>query len=389
MIIDKEQLISLLIDKTGLKAEEVESQLSELINRIQEAAEKGKTFEIEGFGAFSMEEGNLQFEPSDTLETEINNKYAGMKPIELIGAFKEPEGDEVPDMSEEELEESDGRWAFDESAIEEGSEEPVAEKNDSEKAEELVAQFENKQKESYSSEEESEENVNKVFGTEQPEEQSDPMESDEEQPSQQEQTALQVANAEDETEEDPIGRLLVAAVVVLALGVGGWLIYDAGFVGSSNTGQRMPEQTTQQAQIPAQQTGDTQPETSQESSFSETGNTETSEPEKEKPVVNQEGSSTETGTQQQNRFGLKGEFNQTVGGYTIVVHSLRSMRRAENNRQDLERAGFRTLINKADINGTTYYRIGIGQFKTVEDAQQATSQLPELYRENNFIKRIR
>ncbi len=100
MIIDKEQLISLLIDKTGLDATEVEDQLTELINRIQQAAQEDKSFEIEGFGTFNMEEGTLQFEPSDTLETEINNKYAGMKPIELIGAFKEPEGDEVPEITE-------------------------------------------------------------------------------------------------------------------------------------------------------------------------------------------------------------------------------------------------------------------------------------------------
>lgn len=114
-----------------------------------------------------------------------------------------------------------------------------------------------------------------------------------------------------------------------------------------------------------------------------------SEPEQEKPVVKQEGSSTETAIDQQDTFGLNGIYNQSIGGYTIVVHSLQSMERAEKNRQRLEEKGFRTLINKAQVRGTTYFRVGIGQFESVNQAMQAMSDIPERYRENNFIKRIK
>lgn len=387
MTIDKEQLISLLIDKTGLEPEEVEDQLSELINRIQQAAEKGKTFEIEGFGVFSMDEGNLQFEPSDTLETEINNKYAGMKPIELIGAFKEPGGDEVPEMPEEEtpdeITEDSNKWTFDRSAAEEESaEEPVAQEGEEEaddvETEESVDQSE---EEPVGSEEDAQSVYEKIFGTEEEQRQR-------EFAARQEAEQQHQDTVDDEPETDPLGRLLVAAVVVIALGVGGWLVYDAGMLGGSSSSQQMSEQSSQQERVPAQQTGDTRQETVQDAPPQKTEADKTSEPEQHKQVVKQEGSRT-TEAEQQNRFGLEGEYNQSIGGYTIVVHSLRSMRVAENSKQDLQEAGFRALINKAEVGGTTYYRVGIGQFQTVDDAQQAARQLPERYRETNFIKRIR
>jgi len=46
------------------------------------------------------------------------------------------------------------------------------------------------------------------------------------------------------------------------------------------------------------------------------------------------------------------------------------------------------LISQAQVEGTTYYRVGIGQFETVSNAQQAIGDIPERYRDNNFIKRI-
>ncbi|MDX1617791.1 MAG: SPOR domain-containing protein [Balneolaceae bacterium] len=115
MTIDREQLIQLLVSKTGFEREKVETQLSELINRIQKAAREGKSFEIEGFGTFSLDEDELKFEPADELETEVNHKYAGMEPIELIGAYDDDDDDE--EMEKEEI--SDEADAGDEEAVEE------------------------------------------------------------------------------------------------------------------------------------------------------------------------------------------------------------------------------------------------------------------------------
>ncbi|MDZ7716575.1 MAG: HU family DNA-binding protein [Balneolaceae bacterium] len=101
MQIDKEQLIQLITDKTELDMQQVGEQLNELIAAIREAADKGQSYEIEGFGTFKMVDKKLRFSPSPSLKTEINHKYAGMQPIELIGAFKD-----TRDIAAEEEQES-------------------------------------------------------------------------------------------------------------------------------------------------------------------------------------------------------------------------------------------------------------------------------------------
>lgn len=376
MIIDKEKLIQLLVDKTGFEEAEVEAQLLELIKRVNQAAEEGKTFEIEGFGTFGMEDGVLQFTPSDTLETEINNKYAGMKPIELIGAFKEPAA-EMPDVVDEAEDPEEGSWTFDEKAADEEEDRPVEEpapvtaESDEEKIialsdllndeVEKVLETTKEEKEKQSSEKEpdkvSKESVEKT-----------------EQEKQKEVSPV----GKQEKEKDKIGRFLVAAVIVIALGVTGFLVYDMGFdegnSGFSSSFMSADNQPVEQAQTSSPGT------TEEENAITSAGDPE---PEQEEEVATTEE------TSEQSPYGLRGQVNRDINnGYTIVVHSLRSMDKAEENRQDLEAQGFRALISKASVGGTMYYRVGIGQFPTVEAAQDAIDEIPEQYTNRNFIKRI-
>src|SRR5699024_8707240 len=104
MKIDKEQLISFLSDRTGRDRSEIDGQLKQLIERIRQVEEDRSRFHIEGFGTFTAVQDRLEFDPADVFETEINNRYAGMKPIELIGAYKEPQssGMAEADIPEEE-----------------------------------------------------------------------------------------------------------------------------------------------------------------------------------------------------------------------------------------------------------------------------------------------
>jgi len=382
MTIDKEQLISLLEEKTGLEREQVETQLSELIGRIQKAAEENKTFEVEGFGTFSMEDGSLQFEPEDTLETEINNKYAGMKPIELIGAFKEPESDEeVPEVNMSEAGSDDidteDKWAFDADATEKekGKQEVKTTASDKELDEEEPETEKVTGAEEVVKEEEQQdaaEVFDAVFGTtaEEPEKQ---------------QSAKEPEPAEDiEKEEprDPIGTIIVAVVVVLVIGVGGWLIYDFGLSGMTNNemSTTSPQPTETVAPTDDNTKSEEQPDQGEEGM----------EPEQSQAVsTGEEDAESTSTTRQQNGYGLMGEPNQAIAnGYTIVVHSLRDQQQAEQNRQQLQEAGYRALISQAQVEGSTYYRVGIGQFETVSDAQQAIGDIPKRYRDNNFIKRI-
>lgn len=377
MTIDKEKLISLLKDKTGLEREQVEAQLSELIDRIQKAANEGKTFEIEGFGTFSMEEGVLQFEPEDTLETEINNKYAGMKPIELIGAFKEPEKEEeVPDADMRENLDEDEKWAFDTEAAEDSrdqkEEKPVEETISEEHQEpEEVPVLEDLETTDLG-----EEDVETVFGTA-----ADTKEKEVD-------TSEKASSPDEESkEESPSGVLdtvVVAAVIVLAVALGGWLIYDMSFSGSDGT------QSIATSEKPVKETSsENDTETSQSTTPSGKDEENEREPKESSQVPIQQEANGEPINKQQNRYGLHGDPNRDLSnGYTIVVHSLRNQQKAEQNRQQLQETGFRALISQAQVQGTTYYRVGIGQFETVDDAQQAIDDIPARYRESNFIKRI-
>ncbi len=383
MIIDKEQLISLLEEKSGLEREQVETQLSELINRIQKAAEENKAFEVEGFGTFSMEGGSLQFEPGDILETEINNKYAGMKPIELIGAFKEPESDkEIPevDMTEPELGDVDteNKWAFD-SDVTEGEQkeqegetiESEPELDDEEPEPEKVTESEELEED----QKEAEEVFDAVFGTTGTE----PEETETQKASEASEPAAEI---EKEEPGDPIGTIIVAVVVVLVVGVGGWLVYDFGFSGTSSTEVPTTSPQTTETVDPADDNTQSEEQSGQDQ--------EAVEPEQSSAVsTGEEDTGKQLATQQQDRYGLMGQPNQDIAnGYTIVVHSLRDHQQADQNRQQLQEAGYRALISQAQVEGTTYYRVGIGQFETVSNAQKAIGDIPERYRDNNFIKRI-
>ncbi len=90
-------------------------------------------------------------------------------------------------------------------------------------------------------------------------------------------------------------------------------------------------------------------------------------------------------------YGLRGPEDEVlIGAYTIVVHSLRNERKSEIEKQRLENQGFKATRWAAVLpNGNTSYRVGIGQFKSVSDAERAVEELPEPFRSNNFIIRIR
>ncbi|MDZ7680897.1 MAG: SPOR domain-containing protein [Fodinibius sp.] len=408
MTIDKEQLITLLTDKTGLEREQVKDQLSELINRIRQAADEGKLFEIEGFGTFSMEEGELQFSPTDTLQTEINNKYAGMKPIELIGAFKEPEGEEIPDMEQQKKDDEDKVWAFDEAAAVDEElpvEEPVAENEsrpeeadasrDDEQPEPAIADEQTTEASAVEIDEDDQQkgHVESVDSDGQAAEAGQPPEKSTEKKS----TAAPVAaeeSSEKQDDSDPIGRFLVAAVLVLAVGIGGWMVYESGLISDSTqrgasavpSTQDTASQNMAPPQVADEQAGEGDGDAESASNESDEDVQKGSEPEQELQVLNQVDGNANS---QQQPYGLHGSVNENIDGYTIVVHSLQEMEKANQRRKNLQEAGFRALVNRASVNGAMYYRVGLGQFESVEAAQQAVSKIPEKYRDNNFIKRIK
>lgn len=368
MIIDKVQLIQLLVDKTGMDKEEIEAQLLELIKRVNKAAEEDKTFEIEGFGTFSMVDDTLHFAPDEKLETEINNEYAGMKPIELIGAFKEP-ADEMPDVSDRSAPPSDEEsWTFDESAAEE-EEEPLVEEPSAADEEQIITlsdQLSEEVEEVLESAEEEE--PERAF----PQDKSAESQKPPEEKAELEKQKKSASVSKQADEKDTIGRVLVACVIIIALGITGFLVYDMNVTDSNDSA------ITESSDPPVK-------EARPRVTGSEESSGDNSEPEQGEEVTKTEAKQ----DQPQSRYGVRGEVNDEIRSeYTIVVHSLRSLSKAESNRDNLRDQGYRALISRARVNGVMRYRVGIGQFASVEAAQNAIDQIPEPYRENNFIKRI-
>lgn len=90
-------------------------------------------------------------------------------------------------------------------------------------------------------------------------------------------------------------------------------------------------------------------------------------------------------------YGLMGPEDELLSeAYTIVLHSIRNGERAEREYEFLKDEGYKaTLWDVVLEDSQTWWRIGVGQFRTVSAALEAVQQLPASYRERNFIIRIR
>jgi len=392
MTIDREQLVELLVEKTGMEQQAVEKQLSELVVHIRGAAEQGKNYEIEGFGTFSIRDDKLHFEAADGLKTEINQKYAGMEPIELMGAFKEV----AEAKKEERVEKPDMETA----------------ETDVEKAGETTSESEELGEEIFETEEET-----PAEPESRPEEEPFWFDDEEQPPVEEVQEPASLKEPEKDREvrekktvsrrtvqrgEDTIGKYLTIAVIIIAVGIGGWLLYDMGvFSGISGSGENGPDRASTEMpanQVPPsgepddagepQETDTREDETPVTGQGQEPGDSE-SEPGELNESTKDKGQEVSGDEESEPLFGLKGEARPEANdGYTIIVHSLRREDVAREQRRQLRGEGYRTIIVKANVNDETYWRVGIGQFRTVEDAQKAIETLPQPYKTNNFIKRI-
>jgi cell division septation protein DedD len=446
MKIDKQKLIDLLVEKTGMDLDAVELQLDQLIERIQEAAEKGKALEIKGFGMFYFsKEGELKFDPSDDLQTEVNYKYAGMEPVE-IKKPRESAGKQIAEEEKEEPESGDTEeqepvWGFDpeseeapeipesqepekkseKTAAEDESEKQLDSKDDEssgkeeeEKPFDPFADFDHgiiKSKEDISKEEEQEKTSEqdkkpeeKKTGLtprsfvgedefEEPEEKADDLddifpsfedESKKNQPAAQSRGALeskQTAGKNEKRKKNPVQTLITTIVFVMVSVVGVIVAIDFGLMdslfGDSDPPPREITLAEPQPQVPvdsdAMENLDQEPqdEAADAADQEQPGPTEIEEVE-------------EPDTPE---FGLHGSAMSIDGRYySIILHSMRNENRAREMRDELQDEGYRAVMNpvESEEHGTMW-RIGVGQFETISQAQSAASELPQNYRDNHFI----
>lgn len=344
MKIDKTKLVDILVEKTGMERDEIESQLTELIDRIKAAAKKGKALEIKEFGLFYFdEEGDLKFNPANEFKTEINFKYTGMEPVEI----KPPRETSTPkvDSGEEEMDEDD---VFGISG-EEPEDEPTPDTDDS--VERTFDDILSKPSESLKQMDESEVKKSGTKPKKKP-------------------TEKAKDSKEKSKKRDPIIMMIGLMIGILLLAVGYFAISEY-----LDAPPPSPE-------IVQQEQTDVPPVTAERDVVEQ----ETQQPEE---IPAEPEPETEVEDAPITVYGLMGNINATANdGFTIILHSLRNQRNADRTARELREEGYRTIVSERTVDNRTVFRVGVGQFETVQNGLEAAKTLPEPYNENHFIQRI-
>lgn len=328
MTIDRSKLIELLVEKTDLVREEVEIQLEQLIDRIIDAAERGKALEIKEFGLFFFDQdGELKFEPSEELSTEISFKYAGMKPVEL-----KPERNTSIYLDDDQLATVGG--------------------------DDVIAVPKSGQKSS----------PDKTTPTAQPK----PM-------------ASKKPKSRQPTQKKKDRSTVWALLAFFAILITAALIYFNRPVDPISEGSlAISEPAPQESEITGTQ--DIEPLIDEDQMNDMEPSEETSNDEQIPEQLNE----TTVPIQGQDQlYGLTGVLVEEANdGYSIVVHSFYNEFRTDQVAEDLRAEGFRVQITERIVGGIEVWRVSLGQFESISDAQEAAETLPEPYNENNFIQRI-
>lgn len=370
MTINREELVILLVEKTQMNRQEVEKQLNELTSRIMDAANRGKALEIKGFGLFYFDEdGELTFRASDKLDSEINFTHAGMEPVEL-----EPPKPGAASPSDKQSEEKA------EPELTDKKDDSDSDKSDADD----VFGIRNALAGNFDSDDAGDkESFGKLF----PEDPAAPDLKPEPKPKEDIKKAgtapaKKAGASKQKTAAKPRDPMNTIIVVVLA----GVFLFAAYFVFTEFINPPEQPETTQQQDVEL----DDPPVTT------ERDITESAEPEAPEPVQVPEPENDpeplddpidEVTTT--DPYGLYGEPADPEGDiFTIVVHSLRESSVAEQTADELRGEGFRVIVNDRVVDGQTYFRVGIGQFPTIREAQQEATTLPEPYNNQNFIQRL-
>ena len=396
MTIDKKHLVELLVDKTSMNAEEIKNQLDQLIERILDAAKRGKALEIKEFGSFYFdEEGELRFDAAEELSTEISFKYAGMKPVEL-----KPERDtsipDVEDQMEEDEEEDLFGDPFDEYEAEEEAESGTKKDEETDLEEEENAPFDFDD----DSDEEDETNesiIDDPFSSEGIEPLEEPVEKEEETTTIEN---LKTVPRQPVKRRDNTGIFILIAIVVVAVLVGAYFYYVN--TQSQNEADTTQSSTAQvQSGVNENENTDANAEsTPAESQPNEGQNAEvTTDPNQaltaedqtvteqavsnqgteEETVPNASISASET---DQPMYGLSGTvIEEANNGYSIVVHSFRTEEVAMEAAAQLRAEGYRVIVSSRTVNENLVWRVSVGQFETLGAAPVSYTHLtlPTIY----------
>lgn len=345
MKLTHDDLIQLLSDALEVEKAQAEKELSEWVETVKgEVSEKGK-YHVPGLGVFSRKEGELVFSPEEALAVEVNHKYAGMSPIEIQPASvhkKKALSEELEDVEVTSPTGRAGGWKESEPTESEGAEVQSAgakpeDTSGTEKAVEGKQSAEPGEKpEAYSSD--SKAGTTKTAAKKK----------------------KRGVSAKRTKSGNGLWLLPIAAALVLSILL--YFYFESQQLDRRYNSDRSA--TEEPATVPEEQEVGEEP------------------PEHEIQPA---------GEEEPLPFGLmEPEEEVLYGAYTIVLHSIASENRARIEKENLEEEGYKATFWQTRLpNGNTTWRVGVGQFETVSNAERAVSELPEPYRRNNFIVRIR
>jgi len=363
MKLTHENLITLISEALDTDQKGAEKELKNWIHKVQaEVSEKGR-YHINGLGVFQLVNDALVFEPEKELQIEVNYKYAGMEPIEIhpaASAGSQDEGQSLqPGSSEGPVEESKEEHYSD---AEEEKQEHYSDPFDlDESPDDPRKQFDEFKRKFEKTEEE--------IGEEKKSGQHSQKASEDEEAKQEQhkipdQTALRrkreaYSRKRRKEPESKLWLLPIAAAVIVAI-----LLFF------HYRGQILDQRhQAGQSQTEELETADREGTAAEPSEH------------QVQPAVEEETPS----------YGLRGPVEEIAqGAYTIVLHSLSNEERAREQRDIFKDQGYKAILFEATApDGGRTWRVGVGQFESVEQAQEAISNLPGRYRDNNFIIRIR
>lgn len=380
MTIDREELINLLMEKTGMERKSIEQQLDELTTRIMDAANRGKALEIKGFGLFYFDEdGNLTFRASDQLDSEINFSHAGMEPVEI----KPPKSGTVS-PSKELPPEKDEKTTL---PVKDDETETPAKTDEADDPDDVFGIGKTLSGQT-TTEDDEEAGNSEPFGKLFQEEPGDvkPEPKPKEKISKAGTAPAGRAGATSSGKKKKVAKSRDPMNVIIIVVLAGIFLFAAYFLFTEFLDPPQQTETTQQQDIEIED-----PLVTAERDVTELAEPEDPEPvqvpepeNESKPLDDPIDEVTTT-----DPYGLYGEIADTEGNvYTVVVHSLRDRNVANRTADELRADGFRVSVSERVIDGQTYFRVGIGQFPTIAEAQQEATKLPDPLNNQNFIQRL-
>jgi hypothetical protein len=185
--------------------------------------------------------------------------------------------------------------------------------------------------------------------------------------------------ASKEPSRDPI-MVVIAVVLAFVLIAAAFLVVPGMFQqGDSQPDPQQPPVTSEPAPIPGEESDAVNVLTPVEQDPETEVTEDVAEAEEIAPQADTE----------QPRYGLTGDLVEAANdGFSIVLHSLAREDNAREQAAGLAAEGYRVLVSPRTVQERTVWRVSVGQFATIADAQEKASELPSPYNTNNFIQRI-